>query len=64
VLRQLVATPTRRGARVRWRAIPECDAAGAAIAADIAALRLIFYPGRLSLRDGAPLTYETAMAKV
>jgi alkylation response protein AidB-like acyl-CoA dehydrogenase len=36
----------------------------AAIAADIAALRLIFYRAGCLIRDGAPLTYETAMAKV
>ena len=36
----------------------------AAIAADIAALRLIFYRTGCLIRDGAPLTYETAMAKV
>ena len=36
----------------------------AAIAADIAALRLIFYRAGCLIRDGAPLTYQTAMAKV
>ena len=36
----------------------------AAIAAEIAALRLIFYRAGCLIRDGAPLTYETAMAKV
>jgi hypothetical protein len=36
----------------------------AALAADIAALRLIFYRAGCLIRDGAPLTYETAMAKV
>src|SRR5881409_3089728 len=36
----------------------------AAIAADIAALRLVFYRAGCLIRDGAPLTYETAMAKV
>src|SRR5882672_3225508 len=36
----------------------------AAIAAEIAALRLMFYRTGCLIRDGAPLTYETAMAKV
>jgi alkylation response protein AidB-like acyl-CoA dehydrogenase len=36
----------------------------AAMAADIAALRLLFYRAACLLRDGVPLTYETAMAKV
>jgi alkylation response protein AidB-like acyl-CoA dehydrogenase len=36
----------------------------AALAADIAALRLLFYRAACLLRDGAPLTYETAVAKV
>jgi len=36
----------------------------AAMAADIAALRLIFYRAGCLIRDGAPLSYETAMAKV
>src|SRR6266403_1813199 len=36
----------------------------AAIAAEIAALRLLFYRAGCLIRDGAPLTYETAMAKV
>jgi len=65
VLRQLVdyanLTPVRgaplgRDPLVRRRL--------AAIAADIAALRLIFYRTGCLIRDGAPLTYETAMAKV
>jgi alkylation response protein AidB-like acyl-CoA dehydrogenase len=36
----------------------------AAMAAEIAALRLLFYRAACLLRDGAPITYETAMAKV
>ena len=36
----------------------------AAIATDIAALRLLFYRAACLLRDGAPITYETALAKV
>src|SRR5262247_4634128 len=65
VLRQLVeyanttsvgGLPLARDPSVRRRL--------AAIAADIAALRLIFYRAGCLIRDGAPLTYETAMAKV
>src|SRR6266851_8273954 len=65
VLRQLVdyanmtlvrGAPLARDPLVRRRL--------AAIAADIAALRLIFYRTGCLIRDGAPLTYETAMAKV
>jgi len=36
----------------------------AAMAAEIAALRLLFYRAACLLRDGAPITYETAVAKV
>lgn len=36
----------------------------AAMAAEIAALRRLFYRTACLLRDGAPLTYETAVAKV
>jgi alkylation response protein AidB-like acyl-CoA dehydrogenase len=36
----------------------------AAMAAEIAALRFLFYRAACLLRDGAPLTYETALAKV
>jgi 3-oxocholest-4-en-26-oyl-CoA dehydrogenase alpha subunit len=36
----------------------------AAAAADVAALRLLFWRAACFLRDGAPITYETAMAKV
>ena len=65
VLRQLVdyantttvgSAPLARDPLVRRRL--------AAIAAEIAALRLIFYRTGCLIRDGAPLTYETAMAKV
>jgi 3-oxocholest-4-en-26-oyl-CoA dehydrogenase alpha subunit len=65
VLRQLVdyantavvaGAPLARDAVVRRRL--------AAMATEIAALRLIFYRTGCLLRDGVPLTYETAMAKV
>src|SRR5881409_1402116 len=36
----------------------------AAMAAELAALRLLFYRAGCLIRDGVPLTYETAMAKV
>ena len=36
----------------------------AAMAAEIAALRLLFYRSACLLRDGAPISYETAVAKV
>jgi alkylation response protein AidB-like acyl-CoA dehydrogenase len=36
----------------------------AAMAAEIAALRLLFYRAACLLRDGAPIAYETAVAKV
>ncbi len=36
----------------------------AGMATDIAALRTIFYRAACLLRDGAPITYETAVAKV
>ncbi|MGH7357040.1 MAG: acyl-CoA dehydrogenase family protein [Candidatus Rokuibacteriota bacterium] len=36
----------------------------AAIATEIQALRLLFYRAACLLRDGAPITYETAVAKV
>jgi alkylation response protein AidB-like acyl-CoA dehydrogenase len=65
VLRQLVdyanttvvgGAPLARDAVVRRRL--------AAMATEIAALRLIFYRTGCLLRDGVPLTYETAMAKI
>jgi alkylation response protein AidB-like acyl-CoA dehydrogenase len=36
----------------------------AGLATDIAALRVLFYRAACLLRDGAPITYETAVAKV
>jgi alkylation response protein AidB-like acyl-CoA dehydrogenase len=36
----------------------------AAMATEIAALRMLFYRAACLLRDGAPITYETAVAKV
>jgi alkylation response protein AidB-like acyl-CoA dehydrogenase len=36
----------------------------AAMATEIAALRLLFYRAACMLRDGAPISYETAVAKV
>src|SRR5262245_7114405 len=60
VLRRLVDHANRTGASadagLRRRL--------AAMAAEIAALRLLFYRAACLLRDGAPITYETAMAKV
>lgn len=60
VLRRLVehanATGMSHDAGVRRRM--------AAMAAEIAALRLLFYRAACLLRDGAPMTYETAVAKV
>jgi alkylation response protein AidB-like acyl-CoA dehydrogenase len=65
VLRQLVdyanMTPVRGAPLARD---PLVRRRLAAIAADITALRLIFYRTGCLIRDGAPLTYETAMAKV
>src|SRR5438034_5010585 len=48
--------PLARDAGVRRRL--------AAMAAELAALRWLFYRAACLLRDGAPLTYETAVAKV
>ena len=65
VLRRLVdyantthvnGAPLARDAHVRRRL--------AAMAAEIAGLRLLFYRAACLLRDGAPITYETAVAKV
>ena len=36
----------------------------AAMAAELAALRVLFYRAACLLRDGAPITYETAVAKI
>src|SRR5438093_1336713 len=65
VLRQLVdyANTTRVGGAPLAHD-PSVRRRLAAIAADIAALRLVFYRAGCLIRDGAPLTYETAMAKV
>jgi alkylation response protein AidB-like acyl-CoA dehydrogenase len=48
--------PLARDAGVRRRL--------AAMAAELAALRWLFYRAACLLRDGAPITYETAVAKV
>ena len=48
--------PLARDAGVRRRL--------AAMATEIAALRMLFYRAACLLRDGAPVTYETAVAKV
>jgi alkylation response protein AidB-like acyl-CoA dehydrogenase len=65
VLRQLVhyanttqanGTPLARDGYTRRRL--------AAMATEIAALRALFYRAACLLRDGAPITYETAVAKV
>ena len=65
VLRRLVehanttrgdGAPLARDASVRRRL--------AAMATEIAALRLLFYRAACLLRDGAPISYETAVAKV
>ena len=65
VLRRLVqyanttrvdGTPLARDQVVRRRL--------AAMATEIAALRVLFYRAACLLRDGAPITYETAVAKV
>jgi alkylation response protein AidB-like acyl-CoA dehydrogenase len=65
VLRQLVAYANATHVRgVPLARDPGLRRRLAAIAADITALRLIFYRTGCLIRDGAPLTYETAMAKV
>src|SRR5262245_37676227 len=60
VLRRLVehanATGASRDAGMRRRI--------ASMAAEIAALRFLFYRAACLLRDGAPISYETAVAKV
>ncbi len=65
VLRQLVAyanTTTVHGAPLARDPVVRRRLAG--MATDIAALRTIFYRAGCLLRDGAPVTYETAVAKV
>jgi len=65
VLQQLVeyANTTRVGG-VPLARDPGVRRRLAAMAAELAALRLVFYRAGCLIRDGAPLTYETAMAKV
>src|SRR5205809_408409 len=65
VLRQLVehANATRAGDGPLARD-PGVRRRLAAMAAELAALRLLFYRAGCLIRDGVPLTYETAMAKV
>jgi len=65
VLRQLVEyanTTTVRGTPLGRDAVVRRRLAGAAV--DVAALRALFYRTACLLRDGAPITYETAIAKV
>jgi alkylation response protein AidB-like acyl-CoA dehydrogenase len=66
VLRQLVehanATTTASGAPLARDPVVRRRLAG--MATDIAALRMLFYRAACLLRDGAPITYETAVAKV
>src|SRR5437667_1209061 len=64
VLRQLVDYANTTGGSAPLSRDPVVRRRLAAIAADIAALRPIFYRTGCLIRDGAPLTYETAMAKV
>src|SRR5438309_6518596 len=65
VLRQLVehANTTRAGGGPLARD-PGVRRRLAAMEAELAALRLLFYRAGCLIRDGVPLTYETAMAKV
>jgi len=65
VLRQLVEyanTTTVNGAPLGRDPVVRRRLAG--MATDIAALRALFYRAACLLRDGAPITYETAVAKV
>jgi len=65
VLGQLVQyanTTTRNGAPLARD--PGVRRRLAAMATELAALRLLFYRAACLMRDGAPLTYETAVAKV
>src|SRR5262249_62114281 len=65
VLHQLVeyANSTMvRGAPLARDPLVRRRLAGAAV--DVAALRTLFYRAACLLRDGAPITYETAAAKV
>jgi alkylation response protein AidB-like acyl-CoA dehydrogenase len=65
VLRRLVeyANTTERGG-VPLARDPVLRRRLAAIAAEIAALRLLFYRAGCLIRDGAPIGYETTVAKV
>src|SRR2546428_6147171 len=65
VLRRLVdyANTTRVG-EVPLARDPGVRRRLAAMASEIAALRLLFYRAACLLRDGAPISYETAVAKV
>src|SRR2546427_3126953 len=65
VLRRLVdyANTTRAG-EVPLARDPVVRHRLAAMASEIAALRLLFYRAACLLRDGAPISYETAVAKV
>src|SRR3989454_4045535 len=65
VLRQLVqhANATRVGG-VSLARDPGVRRRVAAMAAELAALRLVFYRAGCLIRDGAPLSYESAMAKI
>src|SRR5262249_58565190 len=65
VLRQLVEYATTRvvrGPPLARDPLVRRRLAGAA--GDVAALRTLFYRAACLLRDGAPITYETAVAKV
>jgi hypothetical protein len=65
VLGQLVqyANTTTRGGAPLARD-PSVRRRLAAMATELAALRLMFYRAACLMRDGAPITYETAVAKV
>jgi len=65
VLGQLVRyanTTTRGGAPLARDAVVRRRLA--AMATELAALRLLFYRAACLMRDGAPITYETAVAKI
>jgi hypothetical protein len=65
VLRRLVEYANATGAgNVPLARDPVVRRRLAAMAAEIAALRLLFYRAACLLRDGGPITYETAVAKV
>jgi alkylation response protein AidB-like acyl-CoA dehydrogenase len=65
VLRRLVAhANTTRVAGVPLARDPVVRRRLAAMATELAALRLLFYRAACLLRDGAPISYETAVAKV